>query len=79
MRISGVIVVFMLIFPPFRSEYKGDIVASSRYGFLLSPPVPINDYAGAPEVATATLSVQIIAVLIAAALFYFAARDGDKQ
>lgn len=77
MRVAGVVVALMIIFPPFRSEYQGGIVASSRYGFLLSPPEPINAYAGASEVAAITLAVQVVAVLVSAAMFYFAAREKE--
>jgi hypothetical protein len=71
-----VIILGMLVYPPFHWRGEGRIVLSAGYGWIFDPP---SYYPSTlPTVDTGLLVTQWLGVLIAGGIIYFILRDCGK-
>ncbi len=64
-----VIILGMLVYPPFHWRAEGGIVTSVGYGWIFDPPSP--DSSVLPTVDTGLLVTQWLGVLIAGGIIWF--------
>ena len=68
LMITGVVVLAMLLFPPFHWVGQGGATASAGYGFLFNPPGGTLDIG--------TLFAQWVGVLIVGGIAFFLLKKG---
>ena len=72
LKIVAVIVLAMILFPPFHLHLQNGAIINLGYGFLFSPPKK-SDYMG--SVDTGLLLVQWISVVLVFGVLWWLAKD----
>jgi hypothetical protein len=79
---TAVLIVAMVLYPPFVCVHGGLITVASGYGWIWDlPGTPEREWSSSvpATVNVGTLAVQIVAALIVCALLFFAMKDQKKS
>lgn len=72
-----IIILMMILFPPFHVVYSPGIVIYEGYHFLYSPPSFQNRIVASVDITS--LFVQLLAVIILASMHMYIVRDKHEQ